>query len=532
MTPRTSLDDVVVGNSDDAPYLAYLSRLQQTFLRRIQEGPLFWTSVKKEDLWAAYLSGFRRKDERQFHTCTACRRFIETYGRLVVIRPGGHRQCAFWDATEAPPRYQKAVAKMQELVGDARITGVFISDRLVWGQPKTGIWRHFALETPRSLLYTGRAITAHQREAEKNEEFATVMTAIREIQPAHLATAETWLRSGSIPRAEKLIDQAVWLHTVQKEFRLLRKTEVVWYHVAQAPSGFCHPRSGTLGVLLELIAAGRSLQDAQRAFGGIMNPLHYQRPQAAPTEGAIAAAEKLAEKLGIARSLERRFARLDEIRCVWREPAKDVPPSGAGVFHHLRHASRPVESAVHSQPMTWEKFRQDVLPHALSIDLQVPTYGNFTALVTALHPDAPPILQWDHPEHRNPVSWYVWAGGASAQQFGLTGHEFVPVEAITLKPSMWDGSDYYHHQGKGVIFVLRGARESKSGGLALFPEILKSELRGVRSVIEAHSRSGQIAHRDSAHAAGLLLQDNQTWKVTVKVRTADLSLQYVLDRWD
>ena len=43
------------------------------------------------------------------------------------------------------------------------------------------------------------------------------------------------------------------------------------------------------------------------------------------------------------------------------------------------------------------------------------------------------------------------------------------------------------HHGAGVLFVLAGARESRQDGSALFPEILKSEFHGIRSVIEAYS---------------------------------------------
>lgn len=35
-----------------------------------------------------------------------------------------------------------------------------------------------------------------------------------------------------------------------------------------------------------------------------MNPLQYQRPQAAPSAGNVAQAERIVEKLGIANSLE------------------------------------------------------------------------------------------------------------------------------------------------------------------------------------------------------------------------------------
>jgi hypothetical protein len=54
--------------------------------------------------------------------------------------------------------------------------------------------------------------------------------------------------------------------------------------------------------------------------------------------------------------------------------------------------------------MTWEKFARTMLPEALSIEAQVPAGPErFMALVTAANADAPPILQWDAEERRNPT---------------------------------------------------------------------------------------------------------------------------------
>jgi hypothetical protein len=140
-----------------------------------------------------------------------------------------------------------------------------------------------------------------------------------------------------------------------------------------------------------------------------------------------------------------------------------------------------------------------------------------TTSTTAVNPDAPLILQWDRPEERNPVSWYVWMGGSYARSFGLRADEFHDVEAVTFQPSMWHGSN--EHQGKGVIFVIAGARESRQSGAALFPEILRSELHGVRSVIEAYSYRAMIEGMGEPHAVGLMAQASQknAWNISLRV---------------
>jgi hypothetical protein len=275
-------------------------------------------------------------------------------------------------------------------------------------------------------------------------------------------------------------------------------------------------------------------EEVARRFADKMHPLQYQRPQAAPKAGAITAAEKTVQDLGAAGSLKRRFCRVDEVQALWRPAPKknDVPADG--VFVHLR--PKPVQPPatnirIPAQTMTWEEFQRTVLPTAQRIEILAPNKGSYVALVTAVHADAPPILQWDRADARNPVSWYFWNGGSTAASFGLRGGQFHDVEAITLQPSMWNSG--FEHQGAGVMFVIAGARESRMAGAAIFPEILKAEFHGIRSVIEAYSRKASIQGMSEPHAAGVMLtKGDNSWNATLRVWNAGRSLQYRLDRWD
>lgn len=187
--------------------------------------------------------------------------------------------------------------------------------------------------------------------------------------------------------------------------------------------------------------------------------------------------------------------------------------------------------SIPAQTMTWDKFQRTVLPAAERIEFLAPYRGNYAVLVTAVNPDAPPILQWDSPETRNPVSWYVWSGGSTASQYGLPGGQYVNVEAVTLKPSMWNGG--FEHQGVGVMFLLAGAKETRNAGAAIFPEILKSEFHAIRSVLEAYSRGAKIDDIGETHAVGVILgKGDGTWDARLRVWSGGKPLEYRLDRWD
>ena len=77
-----------------------------------------------------------------------------------------------------------------------------------------------------------------------------------------------------------------------------------------------------------------------------------------------------------------------------------------------------------------------------------------------------------------------------------------------------------------------GARETRKAGLALFPEILKSDVHSVRSVIEAYSKKGELEGIEEASASGLMMNKGGKWNFYLRVTSAGQTMKYKLDRWD
>lgn len=524
------------GNVDDPEYDHFLAQLNKRFQATVDGGnvPLFTTDAA--GLYEAYLDSFPT-EERQFHNCHACKHFIERYGSLVTIADGV-TEPAIWRTEETPPLYAAAVSAMHRLTRRAKVTGVFISSLAVWGQPETGVWRHFAVFPPAAMVMKKRLTqTAGQAMAEKLEDHGQVMRALAEFTPATLDQALTLLKSEALYRSEKVLGQAHWLRELHAacDANPGRRTNIVWLHVATAPAGFCHPRSSMIGTLLEDIAAGIDFGDVSRKFAAKMHPLQYQRPQAAPSSGNIAHAEKVIAQLGAAGSLARRFARIEEIEALW-SATKTEPAKTDGVFSHLKPKEQQASPSLVAAAgaITWEKFQRTVLADAVRIEMQIPSLGNFAALVTAENPDAPPILQWDTDAQRNPVSWYLYNGGSSASQWGVTGGAWADVPAITLQPSSWFGAKLTH-QGEGVHFLLVGAKDSRwqTSGNGLFPEILKAEFREIRSTLEAYSRREKIAGYEESTACGIKISKGQPCDVRLRVTLGNgTRAEYRIDRFD
>lgn len=518
----------------DADYASLLSAVRASFERAVADGsPLFTTSAA--DLFDLYIKNLPA--EKSVHTCSSCRRFIEAYGGLVTIALDGSQLPVMWSAVGAPDFYLHSLSALRAAVGRARVTGVFRSSDPAWGNAQTGAWTHFAVRQPSALVYRERLLTPGQKMAEKREDFRTVATALSDFSPHVLSEAMRLLEADALARSEKFIGPVYWLqelHAARSEAKDARiRDNLLWRAIAAAPAGYCHPRASVVGSLIEDIAGGMAFADVKARFDAKMHPLRYQRPQAPPSAGTLEQAERAVEKLGIAPSLERRFARIEECELAWRPtPAMGREPRG-GVFGHLA-AKGAVEAVNLSLPVltvTWEKFARVVLPEAETMKIAIPRIrANFMALLTAANADAPPILKWDSEDRRNPVSHYVYHGGSPAFQWGLSG-QWGDITAIVPYPAMWGNPQPF--LGDGVLFVIRGAADGRDDqGNALFPETLRGDLHGFRSVIEAYSKRAKIAGRESASACGLALSKGSTEGYTLRVTSRGNETDYKIDRWD
>jgi hypothetical protein len=501
--------------------------------------PLFTTDIK--DLFQVFLDNLD-PEHRQHYTCNSCRRFVNRFGGLVSIDIEDNTTKSFLTEVGVSAFFVPATRAMVKKIEAARVTGVFLTTSTILGEPKTGEWEHMAvkLKTP---IYVAGLKDAGQAMAEKLEDYKMLVSALLEFPLETVKQARRVLESDALYRSEKVLGVAKWLedcHTYRAKLKNSRlKENVTWLYVAAAPAGFCHIKSSMIGTLLEDIAAGLPFEDVSKKFADKMHPLKYQRPTVAPSAGNVRQAEKIVEKLGIENSLKRRFARLEDLDTFWTPGVykrANSDKSLGGMFGNVK-VKNPNPKYVRedlvlpAQTMTIEKFRKVVLPKALKIELMIPFHGGFGALVTAEDPDAPPILQWDTLEQRNPMSWYFYSNGSDALSWGLSANEFVEVTALTKSPPHWYGRPSPNN-AEGVFFVLRGAKDKRDSGLGLFPEILKIELREVRATIESYSNTGKISGRENASAAGLVFGMSDKTKFHLRVTTEDGVQEIKLDRWD
>jgi hypothetical protein len=511
----------------DHDYSGLLIAVQSSFYDATKRGALFTTDV--QGLNDIYLDSL--PSERQIHNCHACRHFIERFGGLVTIGDDGTTASAMWLPEEMHDFYAAAFEAMRKRIAKARVTGAFLSDLHLWGTPFTGEWSHMAIAPPADLIFSSRVLTPLQAMAAIRENYRTVAAALSEYKAPVLDEAIRILQADAVVRSERFIAPVRWLRELCDRPKGCRGENLLWLAVAMAPVGFCHTKASVIGTLLDDIAAGpSSFADIKARFDTKMHPLVYVRPQVAPSAGNVKAATDLVLKMGIAPSLERRFARLDEMETVWT-PRVAIEVPADGIFSHLKTKddNTPRHVELPSVTMTWEKFSRTALPAAHKIEVLVPlNRGHFTAFTTAVYFDAPPILKWDRDNARNPVAWYTYFNGCEPSQWGLHGGSWVPATAIVALPPIWGDRpiDY-----TGLVIILQGCIDSRDGGNALFPECLRQELHAVRSTIEAYSRSAQLSGREEASACGLSL-NKIVARYMLRVHDGTAWNTYQIDRWD
>jgi len=497
-------------------------------------GPLFTTPV--EDLFQTYLDHL--PNNTQHYNCNCCRRFVNRYGGIVQIDNVGRLISPLWSESGVPSFFRPAVMAMSDRLRQSKINGVFLTETKTWGDPVTGNWTHLSLEF--SKPYKGTLLDAGQKMAELQQDYLLLFDTINEYTPDVLTEAMRILQGDHLPSVERALVNARWFHELLSKVKDLKgamRSNFVWSFVAVAPPGFVHFKNGMLGTLLDDLKSGLDFNAVKARWTEKMHPLQYRRPQAAPSAGTIKQAEEAFEKLGLGPSLRRKFARFEEIKTFWIPEVEVYEPDvSRGVFSHLRSKDSPAEPgfmALPAQTMTWARFQRDVLPTAKKLEFFTPPYGrrdNFFAFVSAFEPESKPLLSWDTVP-RNTVSSFVYVNGSTPAHWNLPVGEYVEVTALARNPWVW-----YHEFNDvhpGINFILKGAHLSTHiKGSAIFPEDVRSDLHGIRSVIEAHSKQDTILSPIEGMANGVRFSkgdNNRPQPFAIRVNGRD---KYILDRWE
>lgn len=272
------------------------------------------------DIFDHYLAAFPEGSnpifrERTEHDCQCCRQFILNLGRLITIKDGEVN--TVWENYEGlPSPYKEVSQKMDEIVREASILGLYRTKEHAFGKEKTlehanGIWwNHFYGDVPRKSVVSSVGVAIGQSDAT----YQVFRRGLDEIRQSDLDEVVDLIDQNAIYRGEEFRKSVLEFRSLQRKF-LQRETDrekelFCWENIN---SSACRFRNTVIGSLLTDLAEGKELENAVKAFESKVAPTNYKRPTALITPKMIEQAVFKLKGLDLEDAINRRFASVEDI---------------------------------------------------------------------------------------------------------------------------------------------------------------------------------------------------------------------------
>lgn len=361
--------------------------------------------VDATDLFASYLAAFPAGTDPIFrvnteHTCSCCRNFIKGMGHLVAIVDG--RKQTLWDIPNLPAPYDAVAAKLNEIILQLPIKGVFRTNERRYGAEVTyelmeghsHPWHHFHGD-----------VKAKHHSVAPGTARGTIDTAaqvfkrgLEELRPDALTTILDLIDSNSLYRGAEHRAAVAEFAALQSRYVEFGRSELlVWSQLDSFAARFRNTAIGTLAVDL---SEGMDLDRAVRAFESKVAPTNYKRTSALITPKMIDSALATLAELGLSQAVERRFARLDDIKVpdvLFVDNAARPLMQGADLRSALLSSVRPTAGKpIEGQKIGIEEFLSSILPEAKQLEIlpKARHLGNFVSLTAPAHPDTGRLFKW------------------------------------------------------------------------------------------------------------------------------------------
>ena len=489
-------------------------------------------------LYDIFVQALPEEDRREFD-CTACRKFVNKYGRLALVNDNGELQPLMWYPRDlrVDPYFRDSVQAIFDAFKGRKVSREFkiAVARRYCGKAQTGGFRHMYIGFPamEKVMTAEKKGLAVATTLELTEMLDRVL---KDYDLATIKPATQILEQHKLPYSNNSKAAARWLLDLVREGRIdkasagsqERRWNLLNRYAASSFVGCLHQlRSGALSTLLDNVKAGKDFEVIKTEWQRIADPLHYMRPQAAPKAGNIAVAERLFAELGLtAEDTRRRFLVLDdvpqEVRIWTGHPSTTKSKPTTGIFAKItpREAKKAINDDLPSTKISFTKLVTKILPNAMKLEYKLDTRNGLYFFTTGL-PNTKPLMQWHSDTNR--ASWYTYALAAhNVEEHPLISKAWNEVTALIPFPHLWDGAPLtttfpvadendeagkrykYWHKAKGFryLFVLKDIRDKNAHNLCLFPTLLKSEFHGVRATIERYSREGRKEYVDGVEGKG------------------------------
>lgn len=392
---------------------------------------LFAVEVDKDELWNVYLDSFPEAAnpifrERRVYDCSECRQFIRSFGNVVVLKD--LTMISIWDFELDDPTFGPVVKAMSKYIHSHRIAGLFTPRGRHFGVKENRellpsnfvkVWNHLYWDLPKHIKWYRYGQDANAERGELEASRQVFARSLKEITFEAIDTVLEMINENTLYRGEGWKEPLTGLRQFKEEFEQIPDVEVardevntpraiyLWDKPSELGTAVSRIRNHSIGTLLIDLSEGVDIETAVKKYEKIVAPECYQRSKPIFTKRMREDAKKKVEELGYTTSLQRRFARIDDIT------VNNVLYSDIDVKPALTDTDDPF-SVLESQEVTTPKqfnhateisigtFIDEILPEATHIEALVEgrLRKNFVSLITSKDENAPSMFKWN-----NPFSW-------------------------------------------------------------------------------------------------------------------------------
>ena len=409
-------------NENWSNFLSKLSERLNKMLDYVEKNnsTLYETDIDKDELWEVYLSSFPEETNKMYrkrreYDCGHCRNFIKTIGGAVAIVDG--KIHTIWEIDTDDVVFQPVVDALRTYVES---------------KPIKDIWRHFTntvgvkstneyTEDKQIIKWTHMYTPIPERLLERKSDIPTVKAKVRdrknvfkrsldEITEEAVDTVLELIASNTLYRGQEWERVLKDFRKYQREYNGLsdeEKDTYTWTKAMTIGDVIGRIRNHSIGTLLVNISESMDLDNAVKAYENVVAPANYKRPKAIFTKKMLEDAKKTVTDLGYMDSLQRRFARLDDITVnnilfCNRDAAPRIQ-GGLDIFDEMsKEVAVNPKKFSKVEEISAEKFVSDVLPTAKELEVLFENRHkkNMVSLIAPVNQNAKNMMKWN-----NPFSW-------------------------------------------------------------------------------------------------------------------------------
>ena len=380
---------------------------------------LFEVQLDKDKLWNLYLDSFPAGTneiyrKRREYDCSCCHHFVRAIGNMVTIK--NNKITTIWGFKTNDTTFQPVLDAMDKFVKLHPVTNVYVTNLNRVGTPENRemtpefvkTWEHFYLDIPAKFVdKSGRSAGDIQGDYRSVKD--VFKRSLDEISVDSVETILELIAQNSIYRGKEWNAPLNEFLKYKKEYINVPEEErnnYAWEKSVIAGPVIGKIRNHSIGTLLVNISEGMDLDTAVRAYERIVAPENYKRSNAVFTKKMLEDAKKTISDLGYMDSLNRRFAKVDDITVnnilfCNKDTAKRMGADDIFAEMSKDITSKPKKfSGV--EEITINRFITDVLPMAREVELYLENKhaGNMVSLIAPQIMDSKTMFKWD-----NSFSW-------------------------------------------------------------------------------------------------------------------------------